>query len=79
MHTWNRVAKILRVSPFTLHLTVVNASTHQEYEGKLSFTTDTWTSPNHRALIAFSVHFTVVGKPRSITLDVVEVAKVRLV
>ncbi|KIM70400.1 hypothetical protein SCLCIDRAFT_100751 [Scleroderma citrinum Foug A] len=48
----------------------------QKYNGKLSFTTDAWTSPNHRAFIAFSVHLEHNGVPLSMPLDVVEVARV---
>jgi hypothetical protein len=47
--------------------------THQEYEGRLSFATDAWTSPNHRAFIAITVHFQHNGMPLSTLLDVVEV------
>lgn len=68
---------MLRVSPL-LHILQLstNTFTYQEYNGKLSFTTDSWTSPNHKALVAFSVHFADEGKAHSITLDVVEVAEV---
>ncbi|KAG1861978.1 hypothetical protein C8R48DRAFT_583107, partial [Suillus tomentosus] len=48
----------------------------QEYDGKINFTTDGWTSPNHRALVAFSAHFEHKGEPLSIPLDVIEVGKV---
>lgn len=51
---------------------------HQEYNGKINFTTDGWSSPNHRALVAFSAHFEHKGEPLSIPLDVVEVGKVKL-
>ncbi|KAG2028835.1 hypothetical protein BDR03DRAFT_882586 [Suillus americanus] len=47
----------------------------QEYDGKINFTTDGWSSPNHRALVAFSAHFEHEGEPLSIPLDVVEVGK----
>jgi hypothetical protein len=47
----------------------------QETEGKLSFATDAWTSPNHKAYVALTVHFKHKGKPMSMILDVVEVAK----
>ncbi|KAI0037893.1 hypothetical protein FA95DRAFT_1476650, partial [Auriscalpium vulgare] len=47
----------------------------QEYEGALSFATDAWSSPNHRAFIAISVHFELDGQPMCIILDVVEVAR----
>ncbi|KAG1722400.1 uncharacterized protein EDB91DRAFT_1240224 [Suillus paluster] len=49
----------------------------QEYDGKVNFTTDGWSSPNHRALVAFSAHFEHKGEPLSIPLDVVEVRKVK--
>ena len=48
-------------------------STHQEYKGRLSFAADAWTSPNHRAFIAISVHFQVNGTPLSTLLDIVEI------
>ena len=44
----------------------------------MSFTTDAWSSPNHRAYIAIAVHLIHNGEPISLILDVVEVAKVRL-
>ncbi|KAG0692591.1 hypothetical protein DFH29DRAFT_817383 [Suillus ampliporus] len=50
--------------------------TYQEYEGKINFTTDTWTSTNHRAFVAVSVHLEHNGVPLSLPLDIVEVAKV---
>jgi hypothetical protein len=43
----------------------------------LNFATDAWTSPNHKAFVAVSVHFEKDGKPICLILDVVEVAKVR--
>ncbi|KAI6016602.1 hypothetical protein BKA83DRAFT_4465309 [Pisolithus microcarpus] len=49
-----------------------------EYEGELNFTTDAWTSPNHKALVAFTVHLANKGKPGSMILDVVEVVKVHI-
>ncbi|KAI0738567.1 hypothetical protein C8Q80DRAFT_1071694, partial [Daedaleopsis nitida] len=49
----------------------------REYDGKLSFGTDAWTSPNHRALVAVTVHLEHKGQPLSMLLDVVEVSKVR--
>jgi hypothetical protein len=48
----------------------------QEYEGNLNFATDAWTSPNHKAFVAVSVHFERDGMPLCIILDVVEVAEV---
>ena len=46
----------------------------QEYEGALHFATDVWTSPNHCAFVAVTVHLEEQGKPVSILLDLVEVA-----
>jgi hypothetical protein len=48
----------------------------KKYDGKLSFATDAWTSPNHRAYVAVTVHFEHKGEPMAVILDVVEVAKV---
>ncbi|KIK11654.1 hypothetical protein PISMIDRAFT_73146, partial [Pisolithus microcarpus 441] len=48
----------------------------QEYDGRISFTTDAWTAPNHKAYMAFCVHLEQEGVPLSFPLDIVEVAKV---
>lgn len=45
----------------------------QEYEGKLNFATDVWTSPNHKAYVAVSVHLEHDGQPLSFILDIVGV------
>lgn len=47
----------------------------QKHEGKLHFATDAWTSPNHRAYVAVTVHFELAGEAVCLILDVVEVAK----
>jgi hypothetical protein len=47
----------------------------QEYEGQLNFAMDAWTSPNHKAFVAFTVHFAHEGVPVSMLLDLVEVAQ----
>jgi len=47
----------------------------QEYDGNLNFATDAWMSPNHKAYVAFTVHFEHDGDPISMLLDIVEVAK----
>jgi len=36
---------------------------------------DGWTSPNHKAFIAVTVHFKKDGVPISMLLDIVEVAR----
>jgi hypothetical protein len=40
----------------------------------LSFATDAWTSPNHRAFVAVTVHLEHDSKPISLLLDIVELA-----
>ena len=45
----------------------------QDHEGALNFATDAWTSPNHKAYVAVSVHFENAGVPISMLLDIVEV------
>ncbi|KAG2088933.1 uncharacterized protein F5147DRAFT_587403, partial [Suillus discolor] len=47
----------------------------QEYDGQLNFATNAWTSPNHKAFIAVSVHLEHEGKPLAMILDIVEVAE----
>ena len=49
--------------------------TYQEHEGRLSFATDAWTSPNHKAYVAVTVHFEKDGVPVSMLLDMVQVAE----
>ena len=54
---------------------VINYRELQEYEGAFNFATDAWTSPNHKAYIAFTIHFEHEGTPISMLLDLVEVAE----
>ena len=46
----------------------------QEHNGALNFTTGTWTSPNHKAYVAVTVHFENKGVPMLMLLDIIEVA-----
>ena len=48
----------------------------QKHKGRLSFSTDGWTSPNHRAYVAFMVHLEHKGSPLMLPLDIVELAQV---
>jgi hypothetical protein len=41
----------------------------------LNFATDAWTSPNHKAFVAVTVHFQIDGSPVAMLLDLVEVAE----
>ena len=47
----------------------------QSFDGKLNFATNAWTSPNHKAYVALTVHLERNGKPLSILLDSVKVPK----
>jgi hypothetical protein len=43
-----------------------------EHPGRLHFATDCWTSPNHRAFVAWTVHLQYQGRMLAFLLDVVE-------
>ncbi|KAK6984665.1 dimer-Tnp-hAT domain-containing protein [Favolaschia claudopus] len=45
----------------------------QDYPGQLNYATDAWTSSNHRAFVAWSVHLHHEGSPLSFLLDIIEV------
>ncbi|KAK7034802.1 dimer-Tnp-hAT domain-containing protein [Favolaschia claudopus] len=45
----------------------------QDYPGQLAYATDAWTSSNHRAFVAWSVHLQHEGNPLSFLLDIIEV------
>ncbi|RDX45216.1 hypothetical protein OH76DRAFT_1305229, partial [Lentinus brumalis] len=47
----------------------------RDYDYELNFTFDAWTSPNHKALLAFAVHLQHNGQPLTFILDVIEVAE----
>ncbi|THU92517.1 hypothetical protein K435DRAFT_582132, partial [Dendrothele bispora CBS 962.96] len=48
----------------------------QNYPGQLSFATDCWTSPNHRAFSAWTVHLQHQGNPLVFLLDIIEIPEV---
>ena len=72
-----RISKMLKVNQFTFFTTrgKVTYLVQQEYDGKLNFATDAWSSPNHKAYVAFTVHLEDHGKPVSMLLDIVEVTQ----
>ncbi|KAG1808062.1 uncharacterized protein BJ212DRAFT_1281314 [Suillus subaureus] len=47
----------------------------REYPGRLHFATDAWTSPNHRAFVAWTVHLEFNGEMLCFLLDIVELAE----
>ena len=71
-----RIAKMLQVNNLiTIQSNNNLTSMLKDYDGRLSFATDAWTSPNQRAFVAVTVHFEHKGEPISMLLDIVEVAK----
>ncbi|KDQ49148.1 hypothetical protein JAAARDRAFT_110387, partial [Jaapia argillacea MUCL 33604] len=48
----------------------------RDHPGRLNFATDAWTSPNHRAFLAWTVHLEYEGSLLSFVLDIVEVPEV---
>jgi hypothetical protein len=53
----------------------LSTDSYKEHDGRLSFATDAWTSPNHKAYMAVTVHFENKGVPVAMLLDLVEVAR----
>lgn len=47
----------------------------KEYDGMLNFAMDTWTSPNHKAYIAITIHLEHNGQLLLMLLDLVEVLR----
>jgi hypothetical protein len=72
INTQKHIVKMLKVSTFFIKSLLTHL---QEHDGALSFTTDAWTSLNHKAFITVTVHFENNGKPICMLLDIVEVAK----
>ena len=75
-----RIAKMLQVNSVSeLFLNKENLSSKtQEHEGSLSFTTDAWTSPNHKAYVVSlvtCVHLEEKGEALSMLLDLIELAR----
>jgi hypothetical protein len=48
----------------------------QEHPGRLHFATDAWTSPNHHAFVAWTVHLEYEGEMLSFLLDIIELPEV---
>jgi hypothetical protein len=48
----------------------------QKHPGYIHFATDAWTSPNHRAFVAWTVHLHHEGHILMFLLDIVEVPEV---
>ncbi|KAG0692126.1 hypothetical protein DFH29DRAFT_985933 [Suillus ampliporus] len=55
----------------------VTYSHQQHTRTEMNFAMDTWTSPNHKAFVAVSVHLEHDGEPLAMILDIIEVAEVQ--
>jgi len=75
VHVRACIAKGLQVRWVSSYDDLITHLVLKEYDGKLSFATDSWSSPNHKAYVAMTVHFERAGKPFSMLLDLVEVAE----
>jgi len=75
--TRQRIASMLQVSECLQQTKREKGLTEvKKYDGELNFATDAWTSPNHKAFVALTVHLEKNGEPLCMVLDVVEVATV---
>ena len=70
-----RIDKLLQVCYTELLRCSLTLS--KDHPGRLHFATDTWTSPNHRAFAAWTVHLEHNGRMFSFLLDIIEVPEVR--
>jgi hypothetical protein len=62
-----------------LHLLLSSLATYiqqQEHPGHVYFGTDAWTSLNHRAFVAWTVHLHHEGHVLCFLLDIIEVPEV---
>jgi len=48
-----------------------------DHPGRVHFATDAWTSPNHRAFVAWTVHLEYEGTMLMFLLNIIEVPEVR--
>jgi hypothetical protein len=69
----DRVASLLQVCRFKVLRSLLIYIIEQKHPERLHFATDAWTSPNHRAFVAWTVHFEYEGAMMSFLLDIIEV------
>lgn len=75
-HSRERISRLLKVCVIQCaRLFQFDLQYLQEHQGDLSFCTDAWTSPNHRAYVAITVHLEKDGVPSTTLLDIIEVAE----
>ena len=71
-----RIDKILKVSLTFNTMTAILIYIYQEHPGHIHFTTNAWTSQNHRAFVAWTVHLHHEGNLLVFILDIIEVPEV---
>jgi len=54
----------------------LNLTYCEAHEGRISIAIDAWSSPNHKAFLAITVHLLRDGNPLHMVLDIIELAKV---
>jgi hypothetical protein len=75
-HSREQISKLLKVCVIQCaRLFQFDLQSLQEHQGDLSFCTDAWTSLNHRAYVAITVHLEKDGVPSTTLLDIIEVAE----
>ena len=72
--TRNLIARMLKVS-WDNGTQPVSLTCSKEHLGALSFATDTWSSPNHKAYVAVTIHFEQDSIPILMLLDIVKVPR----
>ena len=73
------IDKILKVSFISYPCLMLTILIHlQEHSGRIHIATDAWTSPNHCAFVAWTVHLHHEGHLLAFVLDIMEVPEVRL-
>ena len=75
IHVCRRIAKSLQVRQVSSYSGLRAYMVLKEHGSKLSFATDSWSSPNYKSYIAMTVHLECDGKPYSMLLNLVEVAE----
>jgi hypothetical protein len=70
------IAKLLQVCLSINNICTVTNYIPQEHPGRVHFATDAWTSPNHRAFVAWTVHLEYKGEMLAFLLDIAELPEV---
>jgi hypothetical protein len=71
-----RVTTLLHVSTNLFFRLPATDALQQAYTGRLHIATDAWTSPNHRAFVAWTVHFQYKGEMLGVLIDINDVPEV---